>query len=81
MLDGGTFSIVSGHDGVQAQTSLTIGGGTFELHTGGGAASATQAQTYGFAGGMTPPGGDMLQPGTAFFIFCFVNWSFVIIKK
>lgn len=40
-IDGGTFDITSGNDGIQAETVLQITGGTVTARTGGGSANAS----------------------------------------
>lgn len=38
---GGTYTITAGKDGIQAATQIIIGGGTFDITTGGGSADAS----------------------------------------
>jgi len=42
-IDGGTFDITAGKDGIQAETVLQITGGTISAKTGGGSAGANSA--------------------------------------
>jgi hypothetical protein len=41
-ITGGTFNITSVNDGIQAASSILIGGGTFDIVTGGGSAASTK---------------------------------------
>jgi hypothetical protein len=52
IITGGTFDIKSVNDGIQAESSLTITGGTFEIVTGGGSAEApVRSSGFGMGGG------------------------------
>ncbi len=45
---GGVFDITADGDGISADNTLQIDGGSFKLYTGGGAASVTQSSSGGF---------------------------------
>ncbi|MCL2288149.1 MAG: carbohydrate-binding domain-containing protein [Candidatus Bathyarchaeota archaeon] len=42
LIEGGTFNITTVHDGIQAETDLTITGGAFTITTGGGSVNAPE---------------------------------------
>jgi len=57
-LDGGTFAIHSDGDGISASGTMLVTGGTYDIVTGGGSASAVQSGTEDWmGGGMQMPGG------------------------
>lgn len=47
LIEGGTFELSSGADGVQAETALSITGGIFTITTGGGSANSSEKSTWG----------------------------------
>lgn len=51
-LDGGTYSITSGHDAVQAENTLLLAGGAYTILSGGGSANAPERPAEEFPGGM-----------------------------
>lgn len=50
-IDSGIINVTAGLDGVQAETILTINGGTITLVTGGGSANSSSNENWGQPGG------------------------------
>lgn len=65
-IDGGTFSLTAGYDGIQAETVLRVAGGDFSITTGGGSTYASTQSDWGasWGGGMNMQApGEMMAPG------------------
>ena len=51
-IEGGRFDITAANDGIQAETTLTVTDGTFDIVSGGGHEKSTKTHTDNFGGGM-----------------------------
>lgn len=60
-VDGGQFNLITGHDGLQAETELRVSEGTFDISSGGGV-NGSQSETESFKG-MKAGGGIQVNSG------------------